>query len=214
MKKVVTTEQPETPAEQAKVLASLREWVQELDQVEARSTVLHNSIFRAVYAWSNEAVRQGTCKGTLAAWRLLAGTLKRTPACIANWYYCGRTLDSYGFKNSVDHRIVRMISSYGKDTIPPHIRHQVSAKAKAGASLGVIQKLVRAVPAMLRNETQRRMLRLERQGRLTKQHVKIELTALQTMARKVFDKDVIITITDTDYVPLVSVGEGKATVSA
>jgi hypothetical protein len=187
-------------------LNELKQLVAEFGVTLKRGNELLGRIYLYTYQWVNEAIRTGTMKNRTSAIHAVAKSTGRTHACIVSWDACGRHMEENNLGVGVDPRGVRLLASYALKT-PPDAKFKMISQIRKGTPFATIYREWKANPSLMRNETHRRLARLMKEGRLTKQYLKIEMLALLTAAKKVLDKEVLsICIADEDFTPLLEVG--------
>jgi hypothetical protein len=161
-----------------------------------------------VHHWTEDAVVLGMAPSTNEACLKLAKTMKVSYPTAFGWYQVGKVIN----ENRLPFDSVG-VSALRKNMA--HISKATTLKCiqaiKDGARRGSVTRIIAKDRMYDKSLINARLSRLTRENKLTKTHLQMEMMALLTMARKVFKReDIIITITDTAFVPLCAVGDGKS----
>jgi len=187
-------------------LNELKALVNEFGAVFKKGHELLCKIYLYTHQWVNEAIRNGVVKTRADGIQAISKTVGRAYNTVQNWESCGAKMEEHSIGIGADPRAVRILAAYYGST-PTDARLKMISQIKKGADYAVIYREWKANPDLMRNETHRRLARLQKEGRLTKQYLKVEMLALLTASRKVFAKDNLsICIADEDFTPLLEVG--------
>lgn len=183
-------------------------------KIATDARVAHDKSMHQVYIdthyWVALMVSSGECKNPNTAHERLAASVGRTFACAHRWNKIGSTLVQHSLPHTAPIQAVQLLSIY-EEKLPKPIVVQTVGAIKSGKPARECSKpIVRWIDARAM-ETTKRLKRVARDGKLTPTHIKMELMALLTGAKSAFRRDdLIITVTDSNYRPLVTVGDDAA----
>lgn len=187
-------------------LATLKGLMAEIAEFSDRSNLAWNRLYVATYGWINKQIQDGKHETVTAACRETGKVLNRGWKTVNGWLLCGQFMLEHGLSpTKASHASVRAVT-FRQKLLPAATKAKLVRWIKAGEPSRKVVSEVAKHPNVARNESEERLRRLAKQGKLTKRQLKVEAMAVLSLARKVYGSDCVVSITDHDYNPLLELG--------
>lgn len=189
-----------------KDIQKLRQLVIEHEKAAEKVRRLEGEIYTLTADLVHNLVALQKVKRNEDAVALIADTVKRSTHTVARWFSLGQFMQTHGLPKDVNTYNVRLAYNgfqqlrksdqfkalnmvKDPETAPKQMHAFMNAKRKTDT------------------EVLRRVRKLEKDNRLTRKELRMQMMALATLAKRVLHRDkVYVCITDEDYVPLEEFG--------
>lgn len=155
--------------------------------------------------WIKVSTDCGAVETDAKCYEFISQRTKLSTWTIAHMHRVAMAIEEQGLdQDVVQYGAVRLSYSYA---VTPATKIKLSTAVRQGAGQGAIQKILMADRLVRESVTHNRVEAAANDGTLTENKLRIECLAVQTAAKRLYGQDVIVTITNRDYVPLLTVGK-------
>jgi len=175
-------------ARQSELTAELKRYVAEFDALTTKVGKLQAHVYAASYEWVQICATEGKITPNAAIVRL-ANTLKRNVSGIKSWYYCGAFMAEHKLNAATcDHRSIYAVFRRGAVLSPYELRRCLE-KVRKGDPFEDVNRIVTRSTSAAFVAAERKAESLSKSGTLNRTRLRMEMVALQTLARKLYGAD-------------------------